>query len=91
MINEYYVLIALQPDGKEWLSHEDFSRWLFYAETLDELGYILDNGDSDALVSHINHVMGTKLSSNPQHEACTDVATTLENLIPALYAGKFNY
>lgn len=90
-VNEYHVLMALQPNNREWLSNADYSKWMSYAETLDEIGYVLDNGDTDAIISHINHILGTKLSSNPEHEACTDVATTLENLMPSVYAGKFNY
>lgn len=82
------IIDKLQPTPAEYMNDTDFMHRMEYACELDNLSGL--NYINDGFVEHINKVMASKSSNAPEHEACTDVASTIESLIPS-YAGKFVY
>lgn len=88
MIETVYEIIAsLQPDFKEFADNTQYHYWMDYACELDVLQIIPEDG----LVTHLNERMDKLLSSSPEHHACVDVASTLEEALPSTYKGVFKY
>lgn len=87
----YRIVMALQPDMKDCADNANFQHWIDYGYTLDEVLYIVDLEGPESMVKYINNVLKNKLSTSPEHHACTDVASTLESLYVDRFAGKFKY
>lgn len=79
---------AMQPDMADYADDAKFYYWMDYACELDEIALVAYRGDG--VVEYLNERMAKYTSDRPQHHACVDVATTMENLIPE-HKGVFKY
>lgn len=82
------VIVALQPAMEEYSDNAEFFHWMDYACELDEIALVNHRGED--IVTYLNKRMDGYPSSHAKHHAATDVATTLESLIPQ-YKGLFKY
>lgn len=78
----YNVCQAMQPDMSEYADNTLMVRWCDYAVYLDEFIYTAENDGVEAFVTYVNSILRDKLSTSVEHEAATDVASTLQNLYP---------
>jgi hypothetical protein len=67
-----------------------FNHWCNYADQLDHIRYLAEDDGVDEAIAYINKTMAANVSTNVKHEACSDVAQTLEIVYP-VFAGKFKY
>lgn len=83
----YEIIASLQPDFKEFADNTQYHYWMDYACELDVLEVVA----GDNLVGHLNERMAKLASSRAEHQACVDVASTLEEALPEKYKGVFKY
>lgn len=83
------LTIMLQPNMEDYADNGKFFYWMDYAQELDDIALVNFNGNS--VVDYMNKVMEKELSTSPKHHACVDVASSLEEKLPAEFAGKFKY
>lgn len=83
------VIEKLQPDFTDYTDDKLFHHWCDYACALDEIQMVYYKDEKD-LPAFLNGKMKALSSNTPMHEACVDVATTIENLLPK-YKGVFVY
>jgi hypothetical protein len=84
------IIESLYPDFKEYADNAQFHYWMEYACELDEVVNVVYIED-DKLIAYLNKRMSMLSSSKPEHHACTDVASTLEESIPSKFKGVFTY
>ena len=84
------IIESLYPDFKEYADNEKFHYWMEYACELDELRFLTGEVDKD-YIDYLNKRMSMLSSNKPEHQACTDVASTLEEAIPSKFKGVFKY
>lgn len=86
------IIQKLQPAMEEYADNSQFFHWMDYACELDVIA--LENFKSDntleTLPVYLNKRMKDYPSGHAINHACTDVASTVESLIPE-YRGKFKY
>ncbi|AXF53031.1 MAG: hypothetical protein [Caudoviricetes sp.] len=83
------IIETMQPNMADYADNAMFYHWMDYACELDELAILNFKGE-ELLVAHLNKQMAGLASSRPEHEACVDVASSIETLIPQ-FAGRFVY
>jgi len=84
------IIESLYPDFKEYADNEQFHYWMEYACELDELMFLAGEVDKD-YIDYLNKRIFMLSSNKPEHQACTDVASTLEEAIPSKFKGVFVY
>lgn len=85
----YAIIQAMQPTFDEYADNSQFYWNMDYACELDIL-VLLNHKDEKQLVDRLNKNIRELASTRPEHQACLDVATTIENLIPE-FKGRFKY
>lgn len=83
------IVMALMPDMVDYADNSLFHHWMDYACELDEIALVNYRGED--LVEYLNKRIEKFTSTNPVNHACTDVAITLESLLPNEYKGEFKY
>lgn len=73
------IIETLQPDFSDYADNTQFYHWMDYACALDEIQLVYYKDERD-LVPYLNKKMSELSSSTPVHQACVDVASTLESL-----------
>lgn len=84
---EIAIIESLQPDFNEFADNTQYHYWMDYACELDVLQVVAETN----LVGHLNERMTKLSSSRAEHQACVDVASTLEEALPSTYKGVFKY
>lgn len=77
------IIVALYPTPEEYMDNTRFNHLMDYACELDILVGI-NYGEPTKLVEYINKRLDKYFSTAPEHEACCDVASTIESLVPNL-------
>ena len=85
------IIEHLQPSFAEYADDAKSMHWMDYACELDELSFCLSANGIDNLIERVNSQMKNKTSNTPEHEACVDVASTIQSLLPNDFSGKFIY
>ena len=85
------IIEHLQPSFAEYADDSKFMHWMEYAVELDELSFCLSVNGAESLVDRLNSQMKSKTSNTPEHEACVDVASTVQSLLPNKFKGRFKY
>jgi len=75
------------PD--EYSDNSKFYHWMDYACELDDL--LNQSVEGFNMGSYINTRLAKLVKDTPQHNALTDVASTLEETLPTEYKGLFVY
>lgn len=84
------VIQTLQPAMEEYSDNGRFFHWMDYACELDDLAILNYKGDKQVFIDHINKRISDYPSGHAKNHACTDVASTVESLVPE-YKGVFKY
>lgn len=82
------IIDNLQPDFSEYADGMSFEYWMDYACELDEIADLVYKEED--VVAYLNTQMSRLFSGSPQHHACTDVASSLEESFDE-YMGVFKY
>ncbi len=83
------IIESMQPRFDEMLDNSQFNWNVDYACELDDLSLLNYIGE-DKLVDRLNKKIRELAVTRAEHQACLDVATTIENLIPE-FKGRFKY
>lgn len=83
------IVMALMPDMADYADNSLFHHWMNYACELDEIALVNYRGED--LVDYLNKRIEKYTSTHAVNHACTDVAITLESLLPNTYKGVFKY
>lgn len=84
---QYAIIESLYPTFDEYADNSMFHHWMEYACELDMILYHYN----DDLINHINTRLLKLRAGSPEHDACVDVASTLEETIPNQFKGVFKY
>lgn len=79
---------SLYPTPDEYSDNDRFFYWMDYACELDSVRYNIGDPDQN---SYINQRLQSFKKDSAEHDALTDVASTLEELYPTEYKGAFVY
>lgn len=93
MVNDKTLSIieSLYPDFSEYEDNAQFFHWLDYACELDFILASAYDRTNESLIAYLNKRMLELRSSSAQHDACVDVASTLEESVSTHFKGKFKY
>lgn len=96
MVNDTTLSIieSLYPDFNEYANNERFFHWMDYACELDVLlatAYAEESDFGIGLVEMLNSKIKGLRAGSAEHDACVDVASTLEESLPTHFKGKFKY
>ena len=80
------IIESLYPDFTEYADNTLFYHWMEYACELDSIMHHYN----DDLVEHLNARLLKLRAGSPEHDACVDVASTLEESLPQ-FKGVFKY
>lgn len=80
------IIESLYPDFSEYADNTVFHYWMDYACELDTIMHHYN----DDLVKHLNERLLKLRPSSAEHDACVDVASTLEESLPQ-FKGVFKY
>lgn len=81
------IIESLYPDFREYEDNSSFYFWMDYACELDLIRVAAYN---DAVTDYLNNNIAKLRAGSAQHDACVDVASTLQESVPA-YQGVFIY
>lgn len=81
------IIESLYPDFTEYADNKLFMHWMEYACELDTIRVYHYNDD---LVEHLNTRLLKLRAGSAEHDACVDVASTLEEALPQ-FKGVFKY
>lgn len=84
------IIESLYPDFREYADNEQFFYWMDYACELDDVVNVVDTDDR-MIIDYLNKRMSMLSSNKPEHHACTDVASTLEEVLSIKFKGLFKY
>lgn len=86
-----HIIEELYPTPAEYMDDTRFMHLCDYACMLDELAIInYQSEDGESVVLYLNKQMDKYFSTTPEHEACCDVASTMESLLP-VFKDCFKY
>lgn len=89
---EEIVIRSLYVSMADYMKEESsVGYWYMYDHSLRMVGNLFKNHGIVFTVTHMNLIMCTEPSYTGRVSAIVDIATTLENLCPDRYAGKFKY
>jgi hypothetical protein len=93
MVNDKTLSIieSLYPDFSEYANNADFYHWMNYACELDVIIASAYDNTNEAITEYLNKRMLQVRSSSAEHDACVDVASTLEETLPETFVGVFKY
>jgi len=83
------IIQSLMPDMADYADNSLFYHWMDYACELDEITLV--NYRDENLVEYLNKRIEKYPSAHAVNHACTDLAITLESLLPNTYKGVFKY
>lgn len=83
------VVEKLRPTFPEHVTNGQY--WSLYEDELNYLLYVFDAVGTSELIHEVNGVLAGYYRTTAAVDACVDVASTLESLLPEVYAGKFKY
>lgn len=81
------IIDSLYPTFDEYADNSKFHYWMEYACELD---MVMHHYNED-LIEHINTRLLKLRAGSAEHDACVDVASTLEETIPKQFKGVFKY
>ena len=84
------IINSLRPNFKEVCDNGKFQYWVDYEIELDEIQFTFSMGDDKELIQYLNARIAKLFVWAAEHDACVDVASTLEENLPD-YKGKFKY
>lgn len=86
------IIDSLYPDFTEYAVNANFNHWMEYACELDTISVAVwtDTGDG-SLIDYLNKRLLQLRSSSAEHDACVDVASTLEETLQPQFKGVFKY
>lgn len=82
------IVEALYPDFNDYADNARFDYWMDYACELDIL---MSAAYTETIVDYLNSRLLKLRASSPEHDACVDVASNLEESQPTIYKGVFKY
>lgn len=83
------IIMAMMPDMADYADNSMFHHWMDYACELDEIALVNYRGED--VVAYLNKRIEKYPSTHAINHACTDVASTLESVLPTTYKGVFKY
>jgi hypothetical protein len=81
------VIESLYPTPEEYSDNGRFFYWMDYACELDMLLYRPEDGVNSYMLERLQKLK----KDTAEHDALTDVASTLEEVLPSVYKGVFVY
>lgn len=82
------IIQVMQPGMEEYADNALFHHWMDYACELDDIALVNYRGED--VTAYLNKRMAGYPSAHAKHHAATDIASTLESLIPE-YKNVFKY